>query len=194
MEETPDPKFLAVYDGVVVDRVDPLKIGRVRVTVAGIIDYPGVWALPMGTGGGGSTARGLFSIPEDGAEVSIFFKMGDADRPRYLAGPWGAPEGVPEIPTAAQGLTPEQTPNVRVFESRRYELVMDDNAGRERLSIRDKLAPEGGEDIIELDGVANGVVVRGTAGVVIESVGAVAINALSVTINGRPVRDTDDPI
>jgi len=198
--EAPDPQLVSVYDGVVLDRNDPKKIGRVRIRVPGLIEPPGVWAMPIGMPGSGSASSGLFFVPEVGAEVAVLFKMGDADHPRYLAGAWGRPNGQPDIPgsalTAADGTaySAEQTPNVRVIESKRYEIVIDDNEGHERLAIRDKQSPAGGEDIIEIDSVNNGVRISGTVAVLIESVGVVNIRGLQVLINGRVVRDTGDPI
>jgi len=199
-DDSPDPQFLAVYDGVVTDRKAPLKVGRVRVRVPGLIASPGVWALPMGMPGSGSATRGFYFVPEEGAEVSVFFKQGDVDHPRYLAGAWGRPNGNSELPsatlTAEDGTVynEEEIPNVTALETRRYEIVIDDNEGHERLTIRDKQSPDGGEDIIEIDSVNNGVRIAGTVAVVIESVGVVNIRGLQVMINDRVVRDTGDPI
>jgi hypothetical protein len=197
-DDSPDPQFLSVYDGVVTAINDPKKVGRVRVRVPGLIESPGVWALPIGMPGAGSAASGLFFIPKVGAEVAVLFKMGDVDNPRYLAGPWGRPNGNPELPssalTAEDGTTynAEEIPNVAVIETSRFEVVIDNNSGHERLAIRDKNSPS--EDIIEIDGVNHGVRIAGTVAVVIESVGSVAIDGLQVKINGRVVRDTGDPI
>lgn len=199
-DESPDPQFLAVYDGIVMDRDDPLKVGRVRVRVPGLIAAPGVWALPIGMPGGGSSTKGFFFVPEVGAEVAVFFKQGDVDHPRYLAGAWGRPNGTPDLPSSAleaedgTEYTATQIPNVCVLETRRYEIVIDDNEGHSRLAIRDKASPNGGEDIIEIDGEKHGVRISGTVAVLIESVGAVTINGLQVMINNRVVRDTGDPI
>lgn len=197
-DESPDPQFLAVYDGVVMDRDDPMKVGRVRVRVPGLIAAPGVWALPIGMPGGGSETKGFFFVPEVGAEVAVFFKQGDVDHPRYLAGTWGRPNGNPEIPSAAltaeDGTTygKDKIPNVSVIETRRYEIVIDDNEGHERLAIRDKGSPD--EDIIEIDSVNHGVRIKGTVAVRIESTGVVNIEGLQVLINGRVVRESSDPI
>jgi len=199
-DDSPDPQFLSVYDGVVTQRDDPLKVGRVRVRVPGLIESPGVWALPMGMPGAGSAARGMFFVPAVGAEVAVFFKLGDVDHPRYLAGPWGRPDGNPELPTSAltaeDGTTygTDEVPNVRAIETDRFEIIIDDNAGHERLTIRDKSSPSGSEDIIEIDGVNNGIRIMGTTAVLIESIGVVNIKGLQVLINGRVVRDTGDPI
>jgi len=198
LDNSPDPQHYAVYDGVVTDRNDPKKIGRVRIRVPGLIADPGVWALPIGMPGAGSAAKGLFFVPEVGAEVAVFFKMGDVDHPRYLAGAWGRPSGQSELPssvlTAEDGTTYDtnEIPNVTAIETRGYEIVIDDNEGHERLTIRDKNSPD--EDIIEIDGVNHGVRIKGTVAVRIESTGAVSIDALQVNINGRVVRETTDPI
>jgi uncharacterized protein involved in type VI secretion and phage assembly len=197
-DESPDPQFLSVYDGVVTDRNDPFKVGRVRIRVPGLIEFPGVWALPMGMPGAGSATKGFFFVPEEGAEVSVFFKQGDVDHPRYLAGAWGRPNGNPELPSSAltaedgTAYSKEEIPNVTVLETRRYEIVIDDNEGHERLAIRDKQSPD--EDIIEIDSVNNGIRIKGTTAVRIESTGVVNLEGLQVIINGRVVRETGDPI
>lgn len=190
MEYTPDPKFFAVYDGVVTRRDDPLRIGRVEIRIPGMIDEPGVWALPTATVGGGSSARGFFYVPDVGAEISVWFKIGDPDHPRYVAGPWGAPDGQQEIPEAARGLSAEETPDVRVLDFKNYELVVDEREGHETFRIRDKRQFEGTEgdtDIIEFDGVNRGLVVSGMVSVNLRSLGAINIDAPYVRINGRVV-------
>ena len=56
-DETPDPKFHGFYDGVVVDNRDPLRVGRVRVRIPGLVEPFSSWALPMANPGGGSDSR-----------------------------------------------------------------------------------------------------------------------------------------
>ncbi len=198
-----DPNFqpdawLSVYDGVVTDRADPLRVGRVRVRVPGLIDAPGVWALPIAMPGGGSGARGFFFVPEVGAEVAVLFKMGDVDHPRYMAGPWGRPVGVPEIPEAARDLSDADTPEVKVIDFKNYELVVDEREGNETFRIRDKRAFGTGEstaeDVIEFDGVNRGIRIAGSVAVRIESTGVINLEAMQIVINGRVVRDTGEEI
>lgn len=195
MEET-QPLF-AVYDGVVTSRADPLKCGRVKVRVPGFIDGDGVWAWPIGMPGAGTSARGVFWVPQVGADVAVFFKQGSPEHPRYLAGMWGVPEGVQEIPEAARGFSEDETPEIVAFDFKNYEMVVDEREGHEKFLIRDKRPQEGADELqdsIEFDGVKRGVVVRGTLGVYIQSAGAVNIEGLQVRINKRIVRDTAEPI
>jgi hypothetical protein len=189
--------LLAIYDGVVKSRNDPLRVGRVRVVVPGLVEGDGVWAWPIGSPGSGSNARGFFFVPEVGADVAVLFKQGDPERARYLPGMWGLPEGVQQIPEAARDLSPEDTPLVRAIDFTNYEVVVDERPGRETFRIRDKRSQEGTDgnaDIIEFDGVKRGITIRGTLAVQIESAGAININALQVRINKRIVRDTLEPI
>jgi len=187
----------AVYDGIVTSRADPFRCGRVRVALPGYIEGDGVWAWPIGSPGAGSSGRGFFFVPEVGADVAVMFKQGDPDRPRYMGGPWGIPEGEQEIPEAARGLSEEETPEVKVLDFKHYEIVVDEREGHESFRIRDKRPQEGADadqDIIEFDGVKRGVVIRGTVAIYIQSAGAVNIEGLQVRINKRIVRDTADPI
>src|SRR5688572_9470618 len=120
--DTQDPRYTALYIGHVVDRVDPECLGRVRVRIPGLVEPASAWAFPLGTVGGGSDRRGFFGVPEVNAEVGVLFHQGDIDHPYYLAGHWGRPNGSTEIPTPARGLSPMETPQVRVFETGRFVL------------------------------------------------------------------------
>ena len=193
----------AVYDGVVTNRVDELRCGRVQVRIPGLINEPGVWAWPIGNPGGGSGGRGLFWVPEVGADVAVFFKQGDPERPRYLGGMWGLPDGEQEIPEAARGLSKEDTPEVKALDFKYFEIVVDEREHAEEgdglpsLRIRDKRPQEGADpnqDVIEYDGEKRGWIISSTVGTLIKSAGAINIEALQVRINKRIVRDTGDPI
>ena len=77
--DTTDPRYTALYIGVVTNRKDPEGLGRVKVRIPGLIEPESDFALPLGTLGGGSDRRGLFAVPEVGAEVGILFNQGDVD-------------------------------------------------------------------------------------------------------------------
>jgi hypothetical protein len=187
----PDPKFVALYEGVVVDNKDPLRMGRVRFQVPGLIEPASDWAMPVGSTGGGSDGVGFYWPPQIGAEVAVFFVMGDVDQPRYLIGAWGAPAGKTEVPRFARALTLEEAGQVHGFASKRFEVVLDDRPGHEAIRITDLDHPE---DLIEIDGVSHGVTIAGSVAVVIRSVGVVDIQALQIRLNGRIVRESTDPI
>jgi hypothetical protein len=188
--DVPDQRLLGLHIGHVVDRADPLKLGRVRVRIPGLIQEASAWAFPLGTLGGGSDRRGFFAVPEYGAEVGVLFQEGDVERPYYLAGHWGLPGGSTEIPDPARGLSKDETPQVRVFESRRFLLVFDDRVGHETLRIEDKLS----HDQIEFDGMALGMTVKATSALILKADGLINIEGTTVVINGRVVLPGGRPI
>lgn len=91
-----------LYDGEVTRRDDPDGLGRVKVRIAGIVEpeTPN-WAMPCGHPGAGSAQHGHWEPPAVGANVIVFFKLGDVDYPRYISGPWGDPDGVSDVPENA---------------------------------------------------------------------------------------------
>ena len=188
--DVPDHRLLGLHIGHVVDRADPLKLGRVRVRIPGLIQDASAWAFPLGTLGGGSDRRGFFAVPEDGAEVGVLFQEGDVERPWYLSGHWGLPGGVTEIPGPARELSKTETPQIRVLETRRFVLVFDDRAGHEALRIEDKLSG----DQIEFDGTALGMTVKATSALILKADGLINIEGTTVVINGRLVLSGTGPI
>ena len=189
--DVPDQRLLGLHIGHVVDRADPLKLGRVRIRIPGLIQDASAWAFPLGTLGGGSDRRGFFAVPEKDAEVGVLFQEGDVERPYYLAGHWGMPGGSTEIPSAAQGLSRAETPQIRVLETRRFLLVFDDRAGHETLRIEDKAS--GGAQI-EFDGTALGMTIKGTSALILKADGLINIEGTTVVINGRLVLPTGGSI
>jgi uncharacterized protein involved in type VI secretion and phage assembly len=188
--DTDDPRYTALYIGEVVDREDPEGLGRVRVRIPGLVAPASPWAFPLGTVGGGSDRRGFFSVPEKGAEVGVLFHQGDVDHPFYLCGHWGKPNGEGEVPEPARGLPKEETPQVRAFETKRFLLAFDDREGKEAFLIKDKKSG----DQIEFDGVAMGITIKATAGLVLKADGLVNIEGAAVQINGRLVLPGPKPI
>src|SRR5690349_6704034 len=110
--------------GYVVDRDDPLHLGRVRVCIPGVHEPHGPWAFPLGTVGGGGRNRGFFAVPEDGAEVAVFFREGDPACPHYLAAHWGIVDGENEVPREAQSSN-----DARVLATATFRIVVDETAG-----------------------------------------------------------------
>ena len=100
--ETDDLRLHGVFMGVVTDRRDPEGLGRVRVTVPGLLEPHSAWARPLGTVGGGSKDQGIFAVPEVGAEVAVFFEQGQIDAPLYLCAHCGKPDAGNEVPEEAR--------------------------------------------------------------------------------------------
>jgi hypothetical protein len=116
-----------LYDGEVTNRTDPDGLGRVKIKIEGIVEpeTPN-WAEPIGVQGGGHANRGTFEPPRIGANVSVMFKHGDPDFPRYMPGPWGAPGGVVDTPT-----------NAAVEDDDRQNAVTEDEEWRVERDSRD---------------------------------------------------------
>ena len=178
------------FVGHVADREDPKQLGRVRVTIPSVAE-PTPWAWPVGTGGGGSKDRGLFSVPAVGAEVVVWFVQGSLDFPIYLAAYWGKPknaEGVPEseVPEEAQRTPPDN--HVLSTESFRVELDETDGAKVCRIS-----SVESG-DMVEIDAEEHTMTIKATSRLQIIADGQVEIDGIEVTIKGRTVRAIPEPI
>ena len=110
-----------MYVGYVTDRRDPEGLGRVRVCVPGVLEPFSAWAWPLGTSGGGMKDHGFFAVPEEGAEVAIFFNQGDVDAPYYLSAHWGKPDGESEVPEEAQ----KDPPDNRVIATPTFRIELD---------------------------------------------------------------------
>lgn len=186
-----EDRLYAVYDGIVIDNRDPMVIGRVRVMIPGVIEPYSDWAMPIGYPGAGSEARGFWCIPTIGSNVSVMFKMGHQDYPRYLPGPWGAPGGLPDSPTFVKDLSPSDAVQVTGLQTAKWEMILDDRPGQEQLVIRDRVNPD---NTVRIDGAAQMVEVSGTVAIQLRSTGVITIDALQVIINGRPILPTGQPI
>lgn len=185
--DDPHRKFTSIYEGPVIDNVDPKKLGRVRVRIPGICDDGSAWAMPLGMMGSGGPKLGGWTPPPIGAEVAVWFKMGDLDHPRYIAGFPG--EG--EAPDEVDDSTPEEAVQVPfVFNGRRFKIIIDERPGKARVALEDKKTG----DMFEIDGVKLGLKLKSTAAMSIECDGALDIKASSVTINGRVLTPSAKPI
>jgi uncharacterized protein involved in type VI secretion and phage assembly len=94
-------KYYGKYRGAVVNNVDPLKQGRLMVTVPDVSITPSTWAMPCVPVAG--LQMGALSIPPIGAGVWIEFEQGDPDYPIWVGGWWGS---AAEIPALAQTVPP----------------------------------------------------------------------------------------
>ncbi len=92
--------YIGKYRGFVVDNVDPMRRGRVKVKIPVVDPDQSPWAMPcfpvLGRG------MGLFAVPPVGARVWIEFEQGDLDYPIWT-GCFGDEE---DIPGGARGIDP----------------------------------------------------------------------------------------
>lgn len=181
-----DTRLFGMYVGHVTDRKDPDKLGRVRVCVPGLLEPHSAWAWPLGTVGGGSKNRGFFAVPEEGAEVALFFNQGDVDQPYFISAHWGKPNGESEVPEEAQ----KDSPDNRVLATETFRLELDESEGARRLKITNKKT----DDYLLFDAEANTITLQGTTSIIIKAVGAISLDATHITIGGRAIRPVADAI
>lgn len=201
--DTPDQRLTSLYIGTVVDRVDPERLGRVKINVPGIIEPESGWCFPLGTVGGGSFGRGFFAVPKVGAEVGAFFKEGDPDTCWYMCANWGIPEdgdnkGENEVPISVRATTdPERACNIIELETDFFRITIDDNEREgdfgETLEIVDKISGDGITIDRNLDSGPN-VFIHGSASLILSSDGLLKIKATQVQINDRIVLPGIKPI
>lgn len=161
-----DTKLPFIYEGTVVDRNDPDKLGRVKFMIPGLIEPSSPWAFPAGTLGGGAKDTGSFAIPADGAEVYVFFVAGDMEEPRYLAGHWGETDDGNEVPEEAQ----KDPPDNRVIATPGFRIEMDESDGEKKL----KLTSKSSGDFIEIDAEEDTITVQASTSI-IATVGDVSV-------------------
>jgi hypothetical protein len=184
-----DPRFLGVYGGVVTRNDDPKKIGRIQFTIPGMVEPHSGWALPFTIGGGGEE-HGIHFVPKVDSEVACWFHMGDPDEPRYLGGNPRARGGVSGLNERVRNKSAEDVPKVKLIESERWLIVLDDTDTTPALLLVDKVLNDG----FEYNGLTRQMTINATAGIEVRSTGPISIDGLTVTINGRPVLASSEPI
>jgi len=157
-QNRPGPGYVTHLEiGLVVDNVDPEKLGRVKVSFP---QQPGdiqsQWirlASPMAGSG-----RGFYAIPEKDDEVLVGYLHGDIRHPVVLGAKWNgqdkapteADSGMPtpdktdtggswSTETFTQGSTDTKNNDRRFWKSRSgHLLAFDDTSGKETVQIWDK--------------------------------------------------------
>jgi len=181
-----DTRLLGMYVGYVTKRDDPEQLGRVRVCIPGLLEPESAWAWPLGTAGGGSKDTGFFAVPEVGAEAAILFNQGDVDAPYYLPAHWGKPNGDSEVPEEARKTPPDN----RVLATPTFRVELDESKGGRKLKLTNKKTG----DSLTFDAEDNTVTLHATTALTLKAVGAISIEAPLITIAGRVVRPSADPI
>ncbi|UHQ25074.1 phage baseplate assembly protein V [Lysobacter sp. 5GHs7-4] len=107
------PRYYGKYRAVVLDHVDPLRLGRVQVQVPEVYGAGGGrWAMPCVPVAGRQS--GVFLLPPIGAPVWVEFEQGDAELPVWVGGYWVDADELPPLAHAGQAIAPGlllQTPN-----------------------------------------------------------------------------------
>ncbi len=126
------PEFFGKYRGQVANNVDPMKLGRIQVSVPSVLgDGTLSWAMPCVPYAGPGV--GFFAIPPIGANVWVEFESGDPDYPIWSGCFWADKQ----IPTS-DGL-----PFTKVFKTDAITLKLDDTptSGGFTLEVGSPLVP-----------------------------------------------------
>ena len=108
------------------------------------------------------------------------------DEPYYLSAHWGKPDGESEVPEEAQ----KDPPDNRVLATPTFRIELDESEGARKLKLTNRKTG----DHLLFDAEENTVTLEGTTAITIKAVGAISLEATSVTIAGRVVRPIADPI
>jgi hypothetical protein len=118
--------YLGKYRGKVVENLDPLFRGRIRVEIPAVRGSLDNWALPCTPYAGPNV--GFYAIPPIGANVWIEFEGGDPNYPIWVGCFWGSEDmlHLPEPPP----------PEVKVFKTDFVTMVMSDLPGSGGFSLK----------------------------------------------------------
>ena len=186
--------------GECVENADPLRLGRVKVRIAGLIEPASDWAWPFGFAGQRydvpkTKANYLtMSPPQDrpGDDCCVWFRDGDVDQPWYQPAHGGMPDGAtPEVPTPVKTMAAADAPKVKSLEWEFFIITVDERPATKGITITDKTT---GEVLFEYDGVAQGIRLKAVADLILESDGALHVIAALCDIMGRRVQVGADPI
>jgi phage protein D/phage baseplate assembly protein gpV len=155
--------LLSVVVGIVTNRNDPNKLGRVKVKYPWLSDTEeSNWAR-IATPGAGAN-RGVFWVPEVNDEVLIAFDHGNVNVPYVIGSLWNGKDSPPE----AQNL------DLRVIKSRSGHIIhLNDKAGAESILIQDKT----GKNSILIDSVKNDIAIKADGNLTIDVKGKIMVTA-----------------
>ena len=117
IEELLRRRYFGKYRGKVVDNNDVGRLGRIKVTVDGIVAGEGLWAWPCVPYAGPSV--GFHCLPPEQALVWVEFEGGDPSFPIWTGCMWAMGELPTEVLTADN----------RMLRTEKAQIVIDDLAG-----------------------------------------------------------------
>jgi len=152
-------KHWGKYRGIVRDRDDPERLGRLKLLVPSLLgDAITGWAFPASPYAG--AGLGFFFVPQLDDLVWVEFAEGELEHPLWTGCSWAKPAGNTEIPKEAQ----LSYPDCQVLKTKSGSvIVFNDATGQEQIIVRGR---EGCE--ITIDPNANLVTVT-AATVLIQS-------------------------
>jgi len=115
-------RFYGKYRATVLNNVDPLRLGRLQVSVSDFSPLPAAtWAMPCFPWAG--PQMGMYLIPSIGAGVWVEFEQGNPDYPIWVGCWWSS---TAEVPVTASGATAPGSPVVVMQSLTQGSLVIAD--------------------------------------------------------------------
>jgi uncharacterized protein involved in type VI secretion and phage assembly len=131
-------EFFGKYRGTVSDNKDPLKRGRLAVTVPAISEHPLRWAMPSTPYAG--PKLGWYAMPPAGAHVWVEFEAGNINYPIWSGCFWTGSD---------QDAPPEEAtePEIKVLKTEKMTVILDDKT----VKFTAKVETDSGIMKIEID-------------------------------------------
>lgn len=119
-----DQQYFGKYRGMVINNVDPMKMGRLMVQVPDISGLiPSTWAMPCFPVTG--KQMGVYAVPLIGSGVWVEFEQGDPDYPIWVG---CFPGSTADVPTLALAGNPV-SPSIVLQTSLQNTIMISDMAG-----------------------------------------------------------------
>ena len=178
-------RYFGKYRGLVKDNKDPLKMGRLQVTVPAVFGMATNWALPCAPYAGDQV--GFYTMPPIGALVWVEFEGGDPSHPIWSGCFWQAPEVPTEI-----GDNADDPSQVKVFKTRVATLWINDTDQQGKITLRfqDPTVSDGATVTMVIDSTGILVTVAGSSATSTVNQTPEDITTNSTTLSTTTSKDT----
>ena len=164
-------KYWGKYQGTVLQNIDPMKRGRLQLSVPDVYSVlPTTWAEPcVPLAGPTGPPMGVYMVPPIGAGVWVEFEHGDANKPIWVGCRWGLQS---DIPLAALAGNPAD-PSIVIQSLLQQAIIVSD------------MPPSVPPPVMPPVPTTGGVILRSTTGasIVVNDAGVFISNGKGATIN-----------
>jgi uncharacterized protein involved in type VI secretion and phage assembly len=167
MNQSNSKKYFGKYRGVVVNNIDPKRLGRMQINVPDVHSLiPSTWAVPcVPLAGPTGPPMGAYLVPPIGAGVWVEFEHGDPNYPIWVGCLWGAASDVPPLAFAGLPISPN---------------VVLQTAGQNAFVISDLPGPTGG---IMLKSATGATLIVNDTGIYIQNGKGASITLVGPAVN-----------
>jgi hypothetical protein len=167
MNESNINNFYGKYRGTVINNIDPMRMGRLQITVPDVLSLiPSTWAEPCAPlAGPTGPPMGVYLVPPIGAGVWVEFERGDPDYPIWVGCRWGGASDIPPLANAGLPISPN---------------IVLQTAGQNTLVISDLPGPTGG---IMLKSPTGASIIVNDTGIYIQNGKGASITLIGPAVN-----------